>query len=301
MALTVDEILRASDDDLRAAIRAICADDSDVRDRLATYLHKVQNPTIPPKAVSKSAKSAIGTIKVNEEEWQDTYDEADPDYDDPEMRKSYPEGYLFDCCGEIGDHPGCKTGRHKTEETLSKELSEPVVKKEVFPMNSGHQQRIGRLQSSGHQSINKSPTPASHQSSTAQTTQQQLIQQLTQFPTQSQPQPHPHSHQPAATHANYPSPYQPEHHQQPLYQQTPQHPHPYPPQPNNQQPQWVEPRAVQQPGPARPGFRYVNPFPGQAYPAAQPQPPPGYQWQLYEEASLNLQPQDVNHNKRRRV
>ncbi|KAK4227822.1 hypothetical protein QBC38DRAFT_363429, partial [Podospora fimiseda] len=142
MTLTVDDILSAPDDDLRAAIRAICTDDNKVRDRLATYLHKVQNPAA--KLAPKKSKNApkvdpsgiflcgqcektflepdnhetactyhTGECEVNEEAWQDMYTEADPDYDNPEMRKSFPKGFQFECCGEIGDHPGCKTGKHK--------------------------------------------------------------------------------------------------------------------------------------------------------------------------------------------
>ncbi|KAK4167709.1 hypothetical protein QBC43DRAFT_362523 [Cladorrhinum sp. PSN259] len=312
MALTVDDILNATNDDLRATVRAICTDDSDVRDRLAKYLHRIQNPTpqdipksttdTPPEDPSdlfvcgqcdktfletKNHETACvyhpGELEVNEDDdaWADLWENdhrGDPD--DPQMQKDYPEGYKFVCCEEPGDHPGCKTGRHKTEETISKELSEPVVKSEgSVKDDSGQQQQQQQQQQATHQSALHQP-----------------YQPHPQVGPQTLPQAQPHA--PTPQH-HYPQPHQNQYQQPPAFQQPPQHNYyqasqhhgnhqPYPSQPC-QQPQWIEPRPVQNPGPARLGFRYVNPVP--PHPAYQP--PPGYQWQYGD-----------NHqggNKRRRV
>lgn len=45
--------------------------------------------------------------------WADHDERCHGTIDTPEMRKEYPEGFVWSCCDEPGDADGCKTSRHR--------------------------------------------------------------------------------------------------------------------------------------------------------------------------------------------
>jgi len=46
--------------------------------------------------------------------WAD-HDDCHGDIDSMELRHSFPEGYTWKCCGQLGDVEGCKTAWHQTD------------------------------------------------------------------------------------------------------------------------------------------------------------------------------------------
>lgn len=47
-----------------------------------------------------------------------------------ENDESYSEGFRFSCCGNLGDHEGCKITRHKSEVNV---IVPVVVPKAILP------------------------------------------------------------------------------------------------------------------------------------------------------------------------
>lgn len=46
--------------------------------------------------------------------WADHDEKCHGVIDSAELREEYPDGYIWDCCGETGSHPGCMRGPHKS-------------------------------------------------------------------------------------------------------------------------------------------------------------------------------------------
>ncbi|KAF2145450.1 uncharacterized protein K452DRAFT_283800 [Aplosporella prunicola CBS 121167] len=45
--------------------------------------------------------------------WADHDEDCHGVIDTEEMRKMFPEGFMWDCCEVKGDEPGCKESRHR--------------------------------------------------------------------------------------------------------------------------------------------------------------------------------------------
>lgn len=56
-----------------------------------------------------------GYLNVDDEEdqWADHDEDCHGTIDSMELRKEYPEKYVWDCCDDIGNVPGCKRNWHQ--------------------------------------------------------------------------------------------------------------------------------------------------------------------------------------------
>lgn len=59
----------------------------------------------------------IGELEVDHEGdfWADHDEDCHGTIDTAEMRVEYPEGFIWDCCDELGDSEGCTVGKHEAD------------------------------------------------------------------------------------------------------------------------------------------------------------------------------------------
>ncbi|KAK0719069.1 hypothetical protein B0T21DRAFT_60702 [Apiosordaria backusii] len=135
---SIDDILNAPPDHLRAALRVFFSNDSDAQETLAEYLSTLHEactirlkPAAPfplpsefhlceqcDKTFFKSEnKHGKWECEQNEEaelweQWRDWRDGPMEDADEDE----YPEGFIWTCCKGDGKAKGCKVSRHKAHD-----------------------------------------------------------------------------------------------------------------------------------------------------------------------------------------
>lgn len=62
----------------------------------------------------EGSKTDLGDLEVDWRGhfWADHDEDCHGEIDSEYMRKEYPQGFEWSCCGRSGNGEGCKTGRH---------------------------------------------------------------------------------------------------------------------------------------------------------------------------------------------
>lgn len=57
-------------------------------------------------------------VDYDNDTWADHEENVHGTIDSKEKREECPQGFIWDCCEEPGDEPGCVVGPHRQEEEL---------------------------------------------------------------------------------------------------------------------------------------------------------------------------------------
>ncbi|KAJ3521682.1 hypothetical protein NM208_g13182 [Fusarium decemcellulare] len=142
---TIDDMINAPEQQIRAILLALC-EDQKVRRHALEHYEALQAAASSETSLKRKAKDDLfvcvqcGEAFTNDENHKEAccyhWGELEPDYDSmrwadhderchgtidsDEMREAYPDGFIWNCCDELGDTTGCTLGRHESHPDKSK-------------------------------------------------------------------------------------------------------------------------------------------------------------------------------------
>ncbi|ROW11888.1 hypothetical protein VPNG_04988 [Cytospora leucostoma] len=153
----MDHIQRASEDELRAIVLALCKDSRTER-RVLAYLGKLRKLKHAQASSGTKRKATEevficvrcneafsedtnhrkactyhdGYLEIDEEDindvWADWDERCHGTMDTDENREKYPNGFAWDCCDKEGTAPGCTKGHHYAVEGKKMKPTTKAVK-----------------------------------------------------------------------------------------------------------------------------------------------------------------------------
>ncbi|KAK4124415.1 hypothetical protein N657DRAFT_715080 [Parathielavia appendiculata] len=93
----------ATDRELRTVLTGLCNNDTTKR--------KAEKLFRQPDQAAAAYQQRIVEIDYASEAWVDCY--GDEIHDSPEMCEDKPQGFMWSCCEESSESPGCLRGAHK--------------------------------------------------------------------------------------------------------------------------------------------------------------------------------------------
>ncbi|KAM0253491.1 hypothetical protein ACHAP5_000520 [Fusarium lateritium] len=109
---TLDDLLNAPSNQIRAVLRALCQD-TGTRSRALSYLEDLQ-------AIDGPSNSRELEVDYDANIWADHDERCHGTIDSKDMREEHPEGFTWNCCEKPGDEIGCKLGRHEADPDKSR-------------------------------------------------------------------------------------------------------------------------------------------------------------------------------------
>ncbi|KAM0197493.1 hypothetical protein ACHAPI_004958 [Fusarium lateritium] len=143
---TLDDLLNAPSNQIRAVLRALCQD-TGTRSRALSYLEDLQAIDGPSNSRKRKADDELcvcvqcdeaffkndntdntacfyhwGELEVDYDAniWADHDERCHGTIDSKDMREEHPEGFIWDCCEKPGNEIGCKLGRHEADPDKSR-------------------------------------------------------------------------------------------------------------------------------------------------------------------------------------
>ncbi|KAK4163291.1 hypothetical protein QBC43DRAFT_264369 [Cladorrhinum sp. PSN259] len=145
--LSVESVANADESVLRAAVHALCKHDAKVHSRLATIIYSISQSTtnsfgnkkrkllvdVTKHLVCGQCKQTFhsdsnnngkrpacryhsGELEVDYDLWPDHNEKYHGPINTSFHRKEYPDQFVWNCCDEPGNEPGCRRSRHRTKD-----------------------------------------------------------------------------------------------------------------------------------------------------------------------------------------